>query len=338
MRAEINSGDVQVLQALTQWQRAGMRAALVTVVQTFGSSPRPPGALLAVRGDGLLVGSVSGGCVDADVRERFMTQAPSVPQRWRYGETRAERDRFGLPCGGTIDVVLEPAPPAAAMRRLLTLLLLRQRALRVVSLRDGAVHVEHAPAGRGVVCDAEHLRCHHGPAYRLLLIGAGETSRLLAQFALALDYDVVVCEPRAEYADAWAVAGATLTRAMPDDAVRAFAYDPQTAVVALTHDPKLDDLALLDALTAPAFYVGAIGSQASNAKRRARLAGFGIDAAALQRLHGPVGLRIGSRTPGEIAIAILAELTAERARGAHTAAAPAACTAGDAPVQGELAP
>ena len=145
-----------------------------------------------------------------------------------------------------------------------------------------------------------------------MLIGAGQLSRFVAQMAQALDYEVIVCDPREEYAASWQTADAVLDVRSPDDAVCALARDARTAVIALTHEPKLDDLALMEALVSQAFYVGALGSRANNARRRARLAGLALPPAAIARLHGPVGLPIGSRTPAEIAVAILAELTAVR--------------------------
>ena len=144
----------------------------------------------------------------------------------------------------------------------------------------------------------------------MLVIGASQLSKYLAQIAVGLDYQVTVCDPREEYTDTWDVPGVTLVRTMPDDTVRAMRLDERCAVVALTHDPKLDDLALLEALKSPAFYVGALGSRANNAKRRERLREFDLSDAQIARLHGPIGLYIGSRTPPEIAISILAEVTA----------------------------
>jgi len=152
----------------------------------------------------------------------------------------------------------------------------------------------------------------HGPRWRLLIIGAGQASSYLANMALALDYEVIVCDPREEFRQTWDVPGTTLLADMPDDAVVALGIDRHSAVVALTHDPKLDDMALLEALKSPAFYVGALGSTASNAKRRQRLALFDLTAEQIARLHGPVGLDIGSRTPPEIAVAILAHLISVR--------------------------
>jgi xanthine dehydrogenase accessory factor len=146
----------------------------------------------------------------------------------------------------------------------------------------------------------------------MLLIGAGQLSRYVAQFALALDYEVIVCDPREEYGRSWQVAGTRLDKRMPDDAVTALASDHRCVVMALSHDPKLDDMALMNALNADLFYVGALGSHRNTEKRRERLATLGISAANLAQLHGPIGLPIGSKTPPEIAIAILAELTAAR--------------------------
>ena len=160
---------------------------------------------------------------------------------------------------------------------------------------------------------ATALTTIHGPRWRLLIIGAGQLSRFLAQIAIGMDYRVTVCDPREEYRDGWqveGVEGVELVHAMPDDQVIAMQLDGRSAVVALTHDPKLDDMALMEALRSDAFYVGAIGSRANNAKRRERLLAFDLTAAQIARLHGPIGLYIGSKTPSEIAISILAELTA----------------------------
>jgi xanthine dehydrogenase accessory factor len=160
--------------------------------------------------------------------------------------------------------------------------------------------------------DGKVLKTVHGPRWRLLLIGAGQLSRYLATMAQALDYHVVVCDPREEYDEGWDMPGVPINRGMPDDVVLELNLDAHSAVVALTHDPKLDDLALLEALKSPAFYVGALGSKRNNDARRRRLTEFDLSAAEIARLHGPVGLKIGSKTPPEIAVAILAEMTAVR--------------------------
>jgi len=229
----------------------------------------------------------------------------------RYGVTADEAHRFGLPCGGTLELVLEPAPDAALLEQLAERIATGQLVQRRVALATGMVSIAGGSADDSLQWDGETLVTLHGPAWRLLIIGAGQISRYLATMAQALGYRVYICDPRSEYADGWDVAGSERIASMPDDAVTELALDPRSAVVALTHDPKLDDMALLEALKSPAFYVGALGSRANNSKRRQRLLQyFDLSQAEVDRLHGPVGLPIGSRTPPEIAVSILAEMTA----------------------------
>lgn len=309
----METADHEVLRAACEWLEAGEAVYLVTVARAFGSSPRPPGSLLALRGDGRWIGSVSGGCIEYDLAARLREGrlAQTFPVVVPYGITREEAQRFGLPCGGRLELVVERLEAAAPLRALLARIEARECVARRLCL-DTAEASLHAPGDRtDFSYDGRNLTKVFGPHWRMVLIGAGQLSRFVAQIALALDYEVVVCEPRAELAELWQVAGTTLDVRMPDDVVRAAAHE-RCAVLALMHDPKLDDLALLEALAGPAFYVGALGSQANNDKRRTRLASFGLTAAQLARLHGPVGLPIGSKTPAEIAVAVLAGVTAAR--------------------------
>ncbi|MCG2582786.1 XdhC family protein [Massilia sp. TS11] len=308
----MDSIDLDVLKTAVAWLDAGHRAELVTVVKTWGSSPRPVGAMLAIRDDGRVVGSVSGGCVEDDliaqVRERGITRR--TPEVLSYGITADQAHRFGLPCGGTITLAIEPLHTAEGLRALLDGLEGRALLARTLDLRSGASSLAPAAPGAVLECSATHLTTIHGPRWRLYIIGAGQLSRFLAQVASAMDYAVTVCDPREEYRAGWDLPGVPLVHEMPDDLVLQARLDARSAVVALTHDPKLDDLALMEALKSDAFYVGAIGSRANNAKRRDRLQLFDVSPAQLARLHGPIGLYIGSKTPAEIAISILAELTA----------------------------
>ena len=309
----MDSLDTQVLDAARRWAGAGHRFALVTVARTWGSAPRPPGAWMALRDDGMVQGSVSGGCLEDDLIARMAAGefAGETPQVVRYGVTAEEARRFGLPCGGTVELVIEPAPDAAELEALATRITAGQLALRTVDLANGTTTVGTGSRGDAMAWDGQRLVTVHGPAWRLLLIGAGQISRFLAPMAQARGYQVLICDPRVEYTAEWDVPGATLVPGMPDDVVVELALDPHSAVVALTHDPKLDDLALLEALKSPAFYVGALGSRANNAKRRERLLQyFDLSEAEIARLYGPVGLAIGSHTPPELAVAILAEMTA----------------------------
>ena len=305
--------DLEVLKSADDWIAGGHRCELVTVIKTWGSSPRPIGATLALCDDGRVVGSVSGGCIEDDLIERVRTHGitRSVPEIVSYGISADEAHRFGLPCGGTIELAIEPLSPASAIGELLERLERHELLARRLDLDTGAVTLEPARQGALQRLDDRVLTTIHGPRWRLFIIGAGQLSRFVAEIASAMDYYVTVCDPREEYRAGWQLPGVQLVHAMPDDLVIAARLDHRSAVVALTHDPKLDDLALMEALKSDAFYVGAIGSRANNSKRRERLREhFGLDQAQLARLHGPIGLYIGSKTPAEIAISILAELTA----------------------------
>jgi len=309
----MNNLDLSVLEAVGKWSDLGHSFALVTVARTWGSAPRLPGAWLALRDDGLVQGSVSGGCVEADLIECFRTGRHTgvMPYSVSYGGNKIDADRFGLPCGGTLELVVEPAPDRVQLRELGLRITRGEMVRRTINLENGETQLGEATRSDGLEWDGKCLTTIHGPRQRLLIIGAGQTSHYLAQMAPALDFAVTVCDPREEYASQWNEPASTLRSDMPDDCVTTMALDCNSAVVALTHDPKLDDMALIEALKSPAFYVGALGSRTNNARRRERLAqGFDLSAEQLGRLHGPVGLPIGSRTPPEIAVAILAEITA----------------------------
>ncbi len=310
----MDSVDIEVLRSAETWRRSGHRVTLGTIVRTWGSAPRPVGALVVIRDDGQVVGSVSGGCVEDDLIEkvRARTVAKSAPQLVTYGVTNEEATRWGLPCGGTLQVVLEPVTEASGLGSLLEVISKQQLAKRRLEMDSGRVTVAPGRWSDALEFDGKVLSTVHGPRWRLLLIGAGQLTHYLAEMAKMLDYHVSVIEPREEYAAGWNVAGVGLDRRMPDDVIAEANLDGHSAVVALTHDPKIDDLALMEALKSAAFYVGAIGSKKNNDARRTRLLEFDLSEAEIARLRGPVGLYIGSKTPPEIAVAIMAEMTAVR--------------------------
>jgi xanthine dehydrogenase accessory factor len=310
----MHSADIEVMHAALGWLADGHRVALATVVRTFGSAPRPCGALLAISDDGCLNGSVSGGCIEADLLERLRDAFPSRPELRRYGVDSDEARRFGLPCGGVLELVLEPLAGRGSLEPLRQALAERRLVTRVLDLETGSVRLEAGGDGPELEFDGRILRRVFGPRWRLLVIGAGQIAGYLASLARTLDYDIEVCDPRTEYACSWTEPGIALLGDMPDDAVRALRPDARSVIVALTHDPKLDDMALMEALASEAFYVGALGSHASQARRRQRMLELGLAPGQVDRLHGPVGLPLGGRTPPEIALAILAEVTALRHR------------------------
>jgi xanthine dehydrogenase accessory factor len=307
--------DLSVLKQVLAWHDTGHRAVLGTITRTWGSAPRPVGSVVAVRGDGLIAGSVSGGCIEDDLIAKVKEGALGLnkPELVRYGIDAEAAFRFGLPCGGTLELVLEPVTKASRLPELLEVLTRGECTRRVLHLDTGAVEL-HPPGEADVLALTDTtLTTTHGPRWRLLLIGAGQMTQYIATMARALDYEVIVCDPRDEYAEGFDVEGVRLLRGMPDDIVRELEPNGHTAIIALTHDPKLDDLALMEALASAAFYVGAIGSRVNQAKRKQRLKEhFGVTESQLARLHGPVGIKNGARTPPEIAVSILAELTAVR--------------------------
>ncbi len=255
---------------------------------------------------------MSGGCIEDDLIDRAHKSGitRTKPEVVTYGITADEAHRFGLPCGGTIELAIEPLTENSKIPELIQRLAQGELVARRVDLSSGEVTLGPAKAGMSLQVSETALTTIHGPRWRLLIIGAGQLSRFLAQIAVGMDYAVTVCDPREEYRDGWQVEGVQVVHAMPDDLVMEMRLDSRSAVVALTHDPKLDDLALMEALKSEAFYVGAIGSRSNDEKRRARLLEFDLTPAQLEKLHGPIGIFIGSKTPSEIAISILAEMTA----------------------------
>jgi xanthine dehydrogenase accessory factor len=307
----MDSLDLRVLGQARDWVNEGRRVWLVTVAETWGSAPRPPGALLCLRDDGLVVGSVSGGCVEDDLIDRVRHgERVDRPSTIVYGVSKEEAARFGLPCGGTLRLVQEPLSEASWIDALLERTARHELVARQVDLATGAVTLESGRRGEAFELAGDTMRQVFGPRWRMLVIGAGQLSRVVAEMALALDFEVIVCDPREEYHLTWDVPGTSFTTEMPDDAVLRLELDTHSAVVAVTHDPKLDDMVLLEALKSPCFYVGALGSRGNTAKRRERLKLFDLGDAEIARLHGPIGLDIGSRTPAEIAVSILAEIVA----------------------------
>ena len=308
----MDSVDLEVLKRCAEWLDAGRKVLLVTVVKTWGSSSRPPGAMLAVRDDGLVEGSVSGGCIEDDIvgRVRHDGMTATRCEAVTYGVSADEARRFGLPCGGTIQLVLEPLTRSSGVDALLSAIEGGQLVARRLELETGVAVLGAASVTDGLAFDGKVLTTIHGPRYRMLVIGASQLSKYLATMAVGLDYQVTVCDPRVEYEGTWDVPNVPLVKTMPDDTVLAMKLDERCAVIALTHDPKLDDMALMEALKSPAFYVGALGSRANDAKRRERLKDLDVSDDEIARLHGPIGLYIGSRTPPEIAVSIHAEVTA----------------------------
>ena len=308
----MNSTDLSVLKSAVEWLQSGQSVAIATVVQTWGSAPRPVGSWLAIRADGQVAGSVSGGCVEDDLIRRVQTEilTRDTPEMVVYGVTKQEAARFGLPCGGTLRLLVEPRPELAVLEKLLGNITSHQITRRKVNLASGKSTLSTGDRNDEFVCTEQEMQTTYGPRWRMVIIGAGQLSLYTADFALASDFEVIVIDPREEYAEGLNRSDITFSKGMPDDVLLEIGVDSHTAVVALTHDPKLDDMALMEALKSPAFYVGALGSRKNTQKRKERLLEFDVSREQVEKLHGPVGLYIGALTPPEIAISILAEVIA----------------------------
>jgi len=305
--------DQEVLETLHKWILNNTPCVLITVAQTWGSSPRAVGSIMCISVNGENEGSVSGGCVEEDLIDfikRFdFTQ--KKPVRRFYGVDPSQARKFGLPCGGKLELIIENVTRSREIGEIISALINRKTIQRKLNLVTGGIELYEGQKDLSFYCDDNYVIKTFGPAWQMIIIGAGHLSKHLAAMTIPLGYDVIVCDPRIEHTDAWKIEYTRVDSRMPDDVV-ADLSDEFTAIIALTHDPKLDDMALMQALDSKAFYVGALGSKLNSQKRLQRLASLGVSPTGLSRLHGPVGLPIGSHTPPEIAISILAQVIACR--------------------------
>lgn len=316
------------------WHRSGEGAALATVVQTWGSAPRPAGSQLAISGAGQIMGSVSGGCVEgAVVTEAIEAIADGRPRLLTFGVSDDQAFAVGLACGGTIRVLVEPvaaaadAPPTDALPEAMLADLVAARAARraMAYLVHPETWARRLSAGPGDAMEdaiLARLRADrsgieengwfiaiHNPPLRMAVVGAVHIAQALMPMARACGYDATLIDPRETFAAAARFPHETIVQDWPDEALASFGMDARTAVVTLTHDPKLDDPAIIAALASPVFYLGCLGSARTHAKRLERLRAAGIMDADIARIHAPVGLDIGAKSPAEIAVSIMAQIT-----------------------------
>lgn len=306
--------DIEVLEAALAWLHAGQQVALATVIKTWGSSPRPPGSLLAMNNIGQFVGSVSGGCVEESLLARYRDGelAGPAPTMVDFGVDRREATRMGLPCGGRLELLVEQLSGPESITPLLSRLRSGEMVTRTLNLTSGVVNLDQGNNHPEFQFTETAVVKTFGPAWQLLLIGDGQLARHLASMALHLGYRVIICDPRDAFVALAPLANVYYSHAMPDDAVQGLSDQARTAIVTLAHDPRQDDLGLSAALESQAFYIGALGSRRSAQARQKRLASLGYSAEQIERIHGPAGLHIGSKRPAEIALSILAQITAIR--------------------------
>ena len=323
------SHDQMPEQAL-EWHRAGTGAVIATVVETWGSAPRPVGSQLVISGAGDLAGSVSGGCVEgAVVAEALEALESGEASSMTFGVSDDEAFAVGLACGGQIRVIVEPVGahiPEALLSELVAARAARDPVAVAVNpetwerrlIRPGSddplsgAVADRSRADKSGFEDAWFLGLHN-PPLRMVVVGAVHIAQPLLSMARLAGYDPVLVDPRAAFGSETRFPGETILDDWPDAALQAHGLDARTAVVTLTHDPKLDDPAIEVALGSECFYLGSLGSTRTHAKRVARLEASGFSPEAIARIHAPVGLNIGAKSPAEIAISIMAEIT-ERLR------------------------
>lgn len=311
--------DLLVLRQALDWSLAGQRLWLCTVLFTYGSAPRAPGSLLAVNEAGQWIGSLSGGCVEEDFLERLAEGAfPEPVTLVRYGDGSDPRSRVSLPCGGVLEVLVEnlgaDCAVQAHLRELEGALLGQRRLLREVALPQGTRRLL-VDRGRGPRVERLPgcVRLRVGAAQRLLLAGYSNVAQVCAEFGKTLGFEVVLCDPREEVLQGVELDGVEVRRELPSVVIAAGGCHVDTAVVALTHDPRIDDLAMIEAVRSEAFYIGVMGSRLTTEKRFERLKrSGGLSDQDIARIRAPIGLNIGSKTPAEIALAVLADIVRVR--------------------------
>ncbi len=298
------------------WLRSGFSVWWVSLIKVSGSAPQAIGTFFAIRADGEVCGSLSGGCVEEHLVQRIvLDELPSISIQ-TLSAAAEEKLALMLPCGGSIDLLVEKLSSIASLQPLLRVRETQQRIVRSVCLNTGRVEfIKNIPSGvnrkngDGVIFEknTKIFQVFDKQAI-LLLIGATPVAKHLAQMAQALDFQVVVCDPRELYQASWRLAEIPVNKSMPDDLIKTLITHNRCAIVALAHDPRIDDMGLMEALISPAFYIAAMGSTKTNDQRRERLSLLGLSAPQIQRLHGPAGIDIRSKRPAEIAVSILAEL------------------------------
>ncbi len=322
----------QIPEAALGWARDGRGAALATVVDTWGSAPRQAGSQLAISGAGEIMGSVSGGCVEgAVVTEAIEAMRDGVPRMLTFGVTDETAFSVGLACGGTIRVLVDPIGegshrlPQAMLSALVAARTGRQAMGYAVTPAtwdrqllmpgdDAAADARFRSDKSGMEDDGRFIAIHN-PPLRLIVVGAVHIAQPLVIMARACGYDPTLIDPRGTFGSAARFPGEVILEDWPDEAMASLGPDARTAIVTLTHDTKLDDPAIQAALASPCFYLGCLGSTRTHAKRLERLRAAGLDDAALSRIHAPVGLNIGAKTPAEIAVSVMAQITSVLRKG-----------------------
>lgn len=314
----MNGSNWFVIQQLNQWLAQGIQPWLATVVETYGSSPRPEGSMMIYHPAKGIIGSLSGGCIEQELIAQLANKNSdgyANPIIIRYGDSPEQRSRLALPCGGHLDILLEKIKQQDLQhfKTLENALRSRQWISRHIDLSQHNIQTVNEISEHDILRKPNKIVHALKPHDKLLLIGAGEVSRCLAEICKNLEFEVTLCDFRDEFLQGWQVEGVQVIKTMPDDLITEAFHDHHCAIVALAHDPRVDDMAMMQALTTEAFYVGAMGSLKTSNQRRERLAELELNEQQIKKLHAPIGLDIHSRTPYEIAVSIAAHLVSARA-------------------------
>ena len=305
----MSRSEIEILERGQAWVAQGERVVLATVAHTWGSSPRPAGAVMVLSESGRFAGSVSGGCIEEELLARVREDFPAGFESIEYNSDTTR----SLPCGGRLLLTLEPLASIPELPAMMAALRAGAAIVRRLDLTHRSVAWANADNHTRTRLEDQVLNVVYEPAWQLIVVGAGELASWVCRFANLLDYAVAVCEPRPEYREAWVLSELPVAGDYPDDFIGARTCDARTAIVALTHDPKVDDLAMLEGLRTQAFYIGALGSGRTTAKRATRLIEhFGMSQADVQRIRGPIGIDLQTRKPQEIALAVMTDITAAR--------------------------
>ena len=305
----------QVFREVIKWLKQGERCWLATITHTYGSSPRPVGSIMACNAEGTVIGSLSGGCVEEVLIKRII-HSPDYqhkPCLVSYSQHDQENLPYKLPCGGDLKILLEPLFPRQLkhFEELLCAIESRKIIQRVIDIPSGKMQLKDTRSPDFYITETQLLHTLL-PKYQLFITGINPISLYVAEMANSLDFHVTLCDPRESFHQHWDPENypyVTFTEKLPDDVIRANFSDPYSAITALAHDPRIDDMALMEALTSEAFYIGAMGSKTSTQNRKTRLRELGLNGEQISALHAPIGLSIGSKTPMEIAVSIVAQLT-----------------------------
>lgn len=320
----VQSTEYRVIEALIHWLSEGHSAWLCTIVKTWGSSPRPAGSVLAFHPALGIVGSLSGGCIEEALIRKLSSESQGAKSTnsaylYDYAISADDQIQYSLPCGGQLTLLVESIEPTPIniqhFKAIQDALHHRKRIRREVSLSNGVMSLSveaNTVTGSCIVESPASVATLFGPTFKMLLLGAGEVSQYVATMAISVDFAVTLCDPRKTYLNGWHHEGVEVVQCLPDDLVRERFSDPYCAILALAHDPRVDDMALMEALKTDAFYIGAMGSLRTSASRRERLAQLDCHPDEIRKLHSPIGFDIGSKKPAEIAISIVAQVLAER--------------------------